>query len=278
MDYTIEDQQMSANTLYETLSQYPIIKEPVRYPKRKNPIDATTTPHHMITSNLENLVPNLTIGYQMNMEANQLIEWVNASKNYVEKINKDFQEKCERRVNKIIRIEENKEHAKKLDMNKLDQLPEDIIRYIHEFLLPETRIILLRAKYPNLNANIMKLRLPQLKNFSANMQIKIYNPMMRYIDKTDRRRCLPNGFYAKFGVTRKQDFLNNIEKFMGTCERAVAYSESDHRYFQRKTLRILRALIYVAKRKNVLDKPYAPELEPPVPIKKPRKPRAKKSN
>jgi len=277
MDYTIEDQQMSANTLYENLSLYPIIKEPSRYPKAKTQ-NEKITPHSMIIANLENLVPNLTIGYQMNMEANQLIEWVNASKNYVEKINKDFQERCERRVKKIIRIEEHKERAKQLDMNKLDRLPEDIIRYIHEFLLPETRIVLLRARYPHLTENIMKLKLAQLKQFSANIQMKIYNPMMRYIDKSDRRRCLPVGYYARFSVTKKQNFLDNIEKFMGTCERAVAHSESDHRYFQRKTLRILRALIYVAKRKNVLDKPYAPELEPPVPIKKPRKPRAKKSN
>ena len=102
--------------------------------------------------------------------------------------------------------------------------------------------------------------------------------MMRYSEKHNRLKCLPAGFYMRFGLTKKQNFLDNIEKFMGTCERAVAHSESDYRYFQRKTLRILRSLVYVAKRKNVLDKPYAPELEPPVPIKKPRKPRAKKSN
>jgi hypothetical protein len=270
MNNTIEDQEMSANNLYETLQNYPILKEPVRYPKRKTPND-TIRPHDMIIANLANLVPNLTIGYQMNMEANQLIDWVTASKNYAEKINKEFQEKCERRMKKIIRIEEHKERAKQLDMNKLDRLPEDIIRYIHDFLLPETRIVLLRARYPNLNANIMKLKLPQLKCFSANIQTKIYNPMMRYIDKNDRRRCLPDGFYARFSVTKKQNFLDNIEKFMGTCERAVAHNESDHRYFQRKTLRILRSLIYVAKTKQVLDKAYAPELEtPPPPEKKKR--------
>lgn len=275
----IEDREMSANNLYETLQNYPILKEPVRYPKRKNPNDTITT-HHMITANLENLVPNLTMGYQMNMEANQLIDWVNASKDYVKKINKEFQERCEKRLKKIILIEEHKERAKQLDMNKLDRLPEDIIRYIHEFLLPETRIVLLRARYPNLTANIMKLKLPQLKQFSANIQTKIYNPMMRYIDKNDRRRCLPLGYYARFSVTKKQNFLDNIEKFMGTCERAVAHSESDYRYFQRKTLRILRCLIYVAKRKNVLDKPYAPELEPPPPEKKKRgrKPKSKKQD
>ena len=33
-------------------------------------------------------------------------------------------------MKKIICIEEHKERAKQLDMNKLDRLPEDIIRYI----------------------------------------------------------------------------------------------------------------------------------------------------
>jgi hypothetical protein len=39
---------------------------------------------------------------------------------------------------------------------------------------------------------------------------------------------------------------------------------------------MLKALVYLAKRKQVLDKPYAPELEAPKPVKKLRKPRAKK--
>jgi len=279
MNNTIENQEMKSNNLYEKLSLYPIIKDPERYPKRKTPND-TITPHDMIIANLANLVPNLTIGYQMNMEANQLIDWVNASKSYVEKINKSFQEKCEIKLKKIISIEEHKERAKQLDMNKLDKLPEDIIRYIHDFLLPETRLVLLRARYPNLNTNIMKLKLPQLKKFSANIQKKYYDPMMRYSEKHNRLKCLPEGFYLRFSVTKKQNFLENIEKFMGTCERAVAHSESDYRYFQRKTLRILRAIIYVAKRKNVLDKPYAPELEPPPTEKKKRgkKPKAKKQD
>jgi hypothetical protein len=203
-----------------------------------------------------------------------MFDWIVIAKEYVNKLNEEFQQRCDKKTQKIIDIEQHKERTKTFDMQTMDKLPEDIIRYIHDFLMPETRIQLLRARYPNLDSNIMKLKVPVLKGFLRNIETKIYTPMMNKLYKYNRHRCLPKGFYIRFGYSHKPEFINKINKFIGTCENAVAHSPSDYRYFQKKALRLLRSLIYVAKRKQVLDKPYAPELEP-VQVKKARKPRAK---
>jgi hypothetical protein len=66
----------------------------------------------------------------------------------------------------------------------------------------------------------------------------------------------------RFGFNNKQNCIDNINKMIGTYETAVAHTPADYRYFQKKSLQILKTMIYVAKKKKVLDKPYAPELEP----------------
>jgi len=267
----------SAEQLYKSLVTYPISKEVNRYPRQT---DKTIQPafHNLLQTNLELLVPNIDIGYQMDMENDRMFEWILTAKEYVNKLNEDFQQRCDKKSKKIIAIEEHKQRSKTFNMQSMDKLPEDIIRYIHDFLMPETRIHILRARYPNLDANIMKLKVPYLKGLLKNIETKVYTPMMNNMYKYNRYRCLPPGFYMRFGYVHKEDCINKINKFIGTCETAVAHSPSDYRYFQNKALKLLRALVYIAKRKQVLDKPYAPELEPPPQVKKARKPRTKKQD
>jgi len=267
----------SAEQLYKSLVTYPITKEVNRYPRQT---DTTIQPafHILLKTNLDLLVPNVDIGYQMNMENDRMFDWILTAKEYVNKLNEEFQQKCDRRTQKILAIEEQKQRSKTFKMQPMDRLPEDIIRYIYDFLLPETRIQILRARYPNLDANIMKLNVPMLKGLLKNIQNKYYHPMMNNAYKNNRHRCLPPGFYITFGYVRKDITMDKINKFIGTCETAVAHTPQDYRYFQKKAFKLMRALVYVAKRKQVLDKPYAPELEPAKPVKKPRKPRAKKQD
>ena len=277
MNLPIKKRQPTAEQLYKSLVTYPITKEVNRYPRQT---DTTIQPafHILLKTNLDLLVPNVDIGYQMNMENDRMFEWILTAKEYVNKLNEDFQKICDKRTQKILAIEERNHRSKTFNMQSMDKLPEDIIRYIHDFLLPETRIQILRARYPNLDANIMKLNVPMLKGLLKNIQNKCYHPMMNNLYKNNRLRCLPAGFYMTFSYVRKDITMEKINKFIGTCETAVAHTPQDYRYFQKKALKLMRALVYVAKRKQVLDKPYAPELEPAKPVKKPRKPRAKKQD
>jgi len=269
-----KSKQIAVN-IFAELATYPIPKDVIRYTKTT---DKTIQPvfHDIISQNLTALVPNLNIGMQMNMTTDQLMDWIQKTKEYGELLVTEFQKQCENRLNKLIKIEESKERSRALDMRKLDRLPEDIIRYIHEYLFPETRRVLLLARYPNLYNNVIKLKTPVLKKLMERIRATCYYPMMNGLYRNNRTRCLPVGFYLTFGFSNKKGFIDCIDKFIGTCIGAVPYTPGDQRYFEKKALRILNKLVYVAKRKNVLDKPYAPELEPPNPVKKAKKPRAKK--
>jgi len=271
--------------LFHKLQQYPIPKEAIRYPKTNTQDGSfyynTTNPtqiHDIIIANIGSLIPNIDIGYQMEKDRDELINWINNAKEYMYAVNRDFQQKCDAKLTKLIKIEEQKEKSRVLNMDLVNKLPEDMIKEIYEYLLPETKILLFRARYPNINTCIMKLKNKELKKMSDNICRRYYNPVIETMYKYNRTRCLPVGFHMKFGFINKKTCIYNINKLIGTYQSAIPHTPSDYRYFQKKTLKIIQSLIYCAKKYKVLDKAYAPELELPIPIKtkkakNPRKPR-----
>lgn len=251
------------------LMQYPIPKEAQRYPKPSSSTiynyQSPTQIHDILYANLISLVPNIDIGCQMEMDPEQLKLWIEQTKEYAENLNKDFQNKCNKKLQKILRIEQQKQKCQVLNMDYFNQLPEDIIKHIHKYLTPEINIQLMKARYPNLYANLMKLKVPQIKNLTESIRKNFYSQIMQQLYKNNRARCLPKGFYMRFGFHNKQHSIDTIYKLLGSFENAVAHTPGDYIYFQKKSLRIIKTLIYVAKTKKVLEKPYAPELEKIVP-------------
>jgi hypothetical protein len=276
----LKKRPLSSDQIYKKLLNYPISEEVIRYPKQS---DKTIQPifHDLITANINQLIPNIDIGYQMNMDCNQMFEWILTANEYINKLNDDFKIQCSKISQKLVNIEQRKERSKIFDMEKMNYITEDIIQYIYTFLLPETKILLLRARYPNLNSNIMRLNVSTIKRLFNNIQTKYYQPIMISLYKDKRYRCLPKGFCIRFGYINKIDCIDKINTLIETCEKAIAHKPSDIRYFQKKALKIMRTLVYVAKRKQVLDKPYAPELEVETekkPVKSQRKLRNNRSS
>jgi hypothetical protein len=91
----------SAEQLYKSLVTYPISKEVSRYPRQT---DTTIQPafHNLLQTNLDLLVPNIDIGYQMSMNSNQMFEWILTAKEYVNKLNEEFQQRCDKKTQKIM--------------------------------------------------------------------------------------------------------------------------------------------------------------------------------
>jgi hypothetical protein len=246
------------------LTQYPIPREAQRYPKPSSYIYSYQSPtqiHDIITTNLLSLVPNIDIGCQMEIPPEQLKTWIAKTKEYADSINQDFQKKCDIKLQKLLNIEEQRQQCQVLNMEYFNRLPEDIIKYIYSYLSPEVNIQLLKARYPNLANNLMKLKVPQIKQLTESIRINYYNKVIQTLYQKNRARCLPKGFFMRFGFHNKQYSIDTIYKLLGSYETAVAHTPSDYRYFQKKSLKIIKTLIYVARTKKVLDKPYAPELE-----------------
>jgi len=253
--------QPNTRKLFKLLDKYPSPKEAIRTPKTK-PNEEVTPIHDIITANLQELIPNLNIGYQLDMESNQLIDWIEQARAYSRSLNAEFQKQCDKRMNRLLQIEEGKERSRNLNMDAVQKLPEDIIRHIHGFLLPETKLVLLRARYPNLMNNLKKLNVKSLKTLLKFYKQKCYEPLLKsFINSNNNRaRCFPPDLWrVSFTYKGKENAINVVSTFLGLCENAKPFTNRDHRYFQTKTLRLVKVILYLLKKKQKLEPAYAPE-------------------
>ena len=241
----------SSKNIHLSLLDYPIPIEPTRFPKETNP--PISKIHDIIVSNLTLLIPNNNLG----LDNEIMIEWISKTKEYGNQLNAEFQRICDRRIDKIRRIEVHDEKSRTFDISKLDNLPEDIVRYIHEFLMPETRKKLFLARYPRLFQNICKLKVSMLKKLLLHTRQHFYWKVIN----SKKSKFLPIEFQMSFSYVNKRHCIEQIQNIIYCFENANTSKPSNSRYFQRKGLRFIKMLVYVGKRLGVLERPFAPELD-----------------
>lgn len=256
--------------LYNMLTRYPILEKPIRYPKID--LDSILSIHDMIYANTELLIPNIDIGYhqhknnQEKYTVEELKNWVVSAKQYGELMNIDLQNKCDQQMKKLLNIENQKEQCKKLKMDNINKLPEDIVREIYSFLLPETRIILMLAKYPDYAEALQKLSVLQIKKFiSFVIQANYCLPLYHTNSGRAKLSCLTPNFTIQTTFKNKQQFIIQLNKLINEFRNAIPKSPDDHRYFQKKVLQLLRTIVYLGyyrtKKATVVK---------PIKIKKPK--------
>jgi hypothetical protein len=233
--------------IYETITKYPYMdKAPIRYPKTyKQPTTTDPFPssvfHDVIRANLNALVPNIELGYHSKKYSpEELKMWVEQSKEYARLIYREFQEKCNNQIKKITKTEDQKRKCQNFDISKIDKLPEDVVRHIFDYLLPETKIAMYLCKYPHYNFQTINLSAANLKSLQKNIQT--------YMEKVPPNKVCCTTFYTTtihtFKSTTKRGLIDKITYVFEGFKTAKPRTPGDHIYFQKKALQILKTIIY----------------------------------
>lgn len=252
---------------YEALKKYPNINHPNRYPRSyKQTTDQTrfmVEYHDLIFANAVSLIPNIDIGYQQNLTSQELERWITNAKSYFKFLTKYLNEKCDEQYKHFQEVEKQKLASTCLKMEYVEALPDDLIHKIHSYLLPETRIILLTAKYPDyMKRIILKHKNDDLKKILSQVIEKKY---YRYINRrSERIECFPN-LDIRFTFKNKETFSTVTKKLLDTFMKAPAKTPELYQEFQTIALRLLQFLVY--------NGAYQ---EKPKPVKKPTKKSTKK--
>jgi hypothetical protein len=161
-------------------------------------------------------------------------------------LHENMRNKCDIQVSKLNAIKKQQINCQNLDMQRVANLPDDLIRYIHEFLLPETRIQMLICKYPIGFNHLNRITCVNLKKYLACVHKKYVKPALCYNSKfPERYTCVESytGFSGRF--TRKEDGLIKLSNIFDTLRNAIPKTPSFHRYFQKKALKFLLSIIYI---------------------------------
>jgi hypothetical protein len=235
---------------YNIIKTYPIPTEPIRYP-RPVPGDYRyqCTINDVLCANMNAIVPNIDIGvHKGTYTIEDLAKWIKITKKYFSNLNVHIQEKCDKQMKKLILIEELKEKTRVLNLKKLDRLPEDMIRYIYEFLMPETKIKFLLFKYPDYETALQKMTNNNLKTYLKDVVYKNYIAPISSYNAPERQRvkCLQNELRFVLSFTNKKNYTDQIQTvFLEYCG-AIPRTLDDNYYFQSRALRLLQSIIYVA--------------------------------
>jgi len=230
--------------IYNTIESYPKPCQPIRYPPRSS--SDNTTFHDLILSNLNALVPNVDMALHSGYDQEEIQLWIQKIYCYVNELHVNFRNKCDLQLTKLNAIKEQEIKCQNLDMKRVDRLPDDLIRYIHEFLLPETRIQMLIEKYPLFMQNLNRITCVNLKKYLACIDKKYVIAAMSYFSKCpDRHTCIVDfqGFSKTF--TKKEVGLKQLSNVFDALRNAIPKKPGYHRFFQKKALRFLLSLIYI---------------------------------
>ena len=229
---------------FNQLSKYPIPQVPMRF---------EPSPHGVINANLHNLVPNVDYGYHNNrMTPDEISNWILDTQNYLNILYNEYSKKNDEQLRKQHYIEDQKIKCSQLDMELVEVLPDDIVRFIHGFLLPETRLILLEARYPNIAKDLTKLRTVKLLNFQKQTIIKhYYTPLWtsNYNRNVRYMRCLPHGFTISQAFKNKKLCIETIIQLLNAFKNAEPLIPGSYEYFHKKALRMMMSMIYISKHK-----------------------------
>jgi hypothetical protein len=250
------------NTFLE-LQHYPIPKEPIRYPRNTDLTETNyaykSTFHDLIHINMRALVPNIEMGYYYNHPTQEIEEWIKKTKDYIDLLRRNIKKKCDVQMCKLIRLRQLEQRTKDLDVARFDKLPEDIIRYIHEFLMPETKITLLLARYPIYPKTLEKITSENLKKYLHHINGTYRQTVFEYdLRQPDRRSCITNikPFYLSY--SKKQDAIKQITELFDTIRNAIPKTQEFHRYYQNYALRLLQSMIYVGNKTSLRKNPKRP--------------------
>jgi len=231
--------------LHNKLLTYPIFNKPQHYPESISRHSSYNRCYHeLIVSNLESLIPNIDMGYREGLTELELLEWIRLAKEYSHKIHIRFVEECTNELTRLERTIQQKTKCAELDMNNITKLPDDIIRHIYDYLLPETKIDFLLEKRSDWKEILTKkLSVKQFKTLLSILYERYYSHIeytkLVCIYDVNRVTC------ARIRYNNKPQALLEIERLLTKFRNAKPNTQENHRYFQTKSLHMLKLLIYL---------------------------------
>jgi hypothetical protein len=237
--------EKTCKKLYDMIHNYPKASLPIRYPKSSSKFG--TTFHDLISANINELVPNIDMAIHSGYQHNDIENWVKKTIEYVNALNTSIQNKCDTQMTKLNLIKQHEIRSKELDMKRVDNLPDDLIRYIHEFLLPETRIQLLLTRYPTYLLSLNKITCFNLKKYLGCVYKHYVKHPLCYNPKfPERHTCIQNYPGFRLNFTKKEDGINQLIQIFNALQTAIPKTPQFRRYYQKKTLKFLQSLIFIS--------------------------------
>jgi hypothetical protein len=231
--------------IYEKLRHCPIPENTVTYLEHNNPYYTgsryrKTNFDDLISLNLHELVPNIPLGEYKQMTHAEIENWIVNTKEYGERVNKEFQAKCDEKMRAIEYAQGHKIRTDKFDVNKVNKLTGVLQLHIMKFLPTETKLTLLEERHKDIKEKMKKWKVKQLKSFYRNV---IHEKYVKYTYENYRKKCLSVETFH-LSITNKEEYIREIFKVLNMYKNAVPRQLENYYSFKAKATLLFSTIVY----------------------------------
>ncbi len=239
----------------ERLEQYRRI--PIKYTDGRN----NMCDKH-VKGGLVNILPNISKEMANETDVLKIEKWLLSADLYAKTLFAEFRVSVKNQLKAIHIIKTHSALSKKFDMNRLNNIPEDVVNHIYSYLMPETRLKLTKYIHPDISILLNTLTIPKLsrflkyvindriRNIMQNRMISKYN-----IEQGFLRGDICTFYYSKIHsqikkVTgKKTDLINRIKEVISFYETINPCPDNFIRQFLQKEALFLYYTIFMLTKK-----------------------------
>ena len=228
--------------VYSELVEYPLPEYIVTYRARRHGQQFVKTNFHdLIFLNMNELVPNIPLGFHQGKTDDEIEEWIKKTKRYNLSICNYFNNLLEDKERLIHYSREHKKRQEEFSLTKLQDFPEDVLNCIYVYMDPDTRLTLMKAKYPNIKSDMGKWKVSEIKQFYKDVVLDKY---VNKINEDYTRRCLGTLDFKGISMTNKDAFIKETFKVIDTLNNASPRHIKNCLKFKKRAFKLLSSVIY----------------------------------
>jgi hypothetical protein len=232
--------EIEIDTQYGKLVEYPL--PGTRITHRRRLYSNQTTFHDLVYLNLQELIPNTELGLHQKKTKDEIIEWTEKTKKYMNMLHIHFQNRCDKKIEEIESMKRQEAQQSKFVSEEVATLPEDIQKVVLSFLPAETYLILLQQRYPNIQSEMKKWKAPQLKTFYKEVVIQKYIYKIR---EDCMNKCLSTTTFSGVSMTTKGAFIAEIFRLIQVLNSATPRILSKYYIYKQQATNLMKSVIYV---------------------------------
>jgi hypothetical protein len=138
----------------------------------------------IIKRGLVNILPNISKEVANETEDEHIIRWIDDSLAYSQTLLRDFKFECLRQFEAMRMIRAAKAIRERFIISRINTLPNEIEDIIREYMLPKTRLAVLEAGFPDIEARLKQMTMPWLNGVLKNCVYAIVDRVNKKIYNT----------------------------------------------------------------------------------------------
>jgi hypothetical protein len=150
---------------------------------KNNYLHNISTSDDVVKRGLVNILPNISKEIANEIDDAHIVHWIDDALSYSQTLFRDFKWECLRQMEAMRIIRRSNVLRERFVISHINKLPNEIERIIREYMLPKTRLAVLEAGFPDMEARLKQMTMPWLNGILKNcvyalvdrVNKKIYN-------------------------------------------------------------------------------------------------------